>query len=105
MQAQCGFRWCGRTDQPLVTECGVSTQQALFRAGITLVTGVVAAVVAAVTVAGVDMYMVGHGRSSILRAAVNLPQLGIRLSPGDLLTVSVGILAALAAWRGTSKTA
>lgn len=69
-----------------------------------LVASVVAAFVAVVPIALVDLYLTGHSRPGLSREIVGWPTLGVALSPADLaLLVAAGGAGALV-WRLTRPT-
>ena len=57
-----------------------------------------AAIVAAVGIAVVDLYLVGHGHGSLLRDSISWPAAGVYLSVGDLLLIGAVLLAATGGW-------
>ena len=57
-----------------------------------------AAIVAAVAIAVVDLYLVGHGHGSLLRESISWPAAGVYLSVGDLILLGVVLSAAAAGW-------
>lgn len=62
------------------------------------VVGAVAAVLSALAVTLIDLYLVGHGRASILRESISWPAAGVHLSPGDVVMLSFTLLTAVLAW-------
>jgi hypothetical protein len=57
-----------------------------------------AAIVATVAIAVVDLYLVGHGHGSLLRDSISWPAAGVYLSVGDLLLMGAVLLAAMGGW-------
>ena len=62
------------------------------------VAGAVVAVLSALAVTLIDLYLVGHGRAGLLRESVSWPAAGVHLSAGDLVMLSLTLLAAVLAW-------
>lgn len=69
-----------------------------FRLLLAIVVGVVAAVLGALAVTLVDLYLVGHGRAGLLRESISWPAAGVHLSPGDVVMLGLTLLAAVLAW-------
>ena len=63
-----------------------------------VVAGAVVAVLSALAVTLIDLYLVGHGRAGLLRESVSWPAAGVHLSAGDLIMLSLTLLAAVLAW-------
>ena len=57
-----------------------------------------AAIVAAVAIGVVDLYLVGHGHGSLLRESMSWPAAGVHLSAGDLILLGVVLSAAAGGW-------
>jgi hypothetical protein len=57
-----------------------------------------AAIVAAVAIGVVDLYLVGHGRGSLLRESISWPAAGVYLSIGDIVMLCLVVAAAILAW-------
>ena len=57
-----------------------------------------AAIVAAVGIAVVDLYLVGHGHGSLLRESMSWPAAGVHLSAGDLILLGAVLSAAAGGW-------
>ena len=70
----------------------------LLRLLLAIVAGAVVAVLSALAVTLVDLYLVGHGRAGLLRESISWPAAGVHLSPGDVVMLSLALLAAVLAW-------
>jgi hypothetical protein len=68
------------------------------RLGISAASGVGAAVVVALIVTVIDLYMTGHGYGSITREVITLAQAGVHLSIGDLGMLVAAIAVAVSTW-------
>ena len=69
-----------------------------MRLGISAVAGIGAAVVAALIVTVIDLYVTGHGYGSITREVITLAQAGVHLSIGDLGMLITAIAVAVSTW-------
>lgn len=56
------------------------------------------AILTAIALAILDLYLVGHGYSGLLRESVSWPAAGVHLSPGDILLLGLAFLAAAFTW-------
>ena len=65
---------------------------------LTVVAGAVVAVLSALAVTLIDLYLVGHGRAGLLRESISWPAAGVHLSPGDVLMICLVVLAMAVAW-------
>jgi hypothetical protein len=63
-----------------------------------VVAGAVVAVLGALAVTLVDLYLVGHGRTGLLRELISWPEAGVHLSAGDVIMLSLALLAMTVAW-------
>jgi len=63
-----------------------------------VVVGAVVAVLSALAVTLIDLYLVGHGRAGLLRESISWPAAGVHLSPGDIVMLSLSLVAAVLAW-------
>jgi hypothetical protein len=70
----------------------------LIRLLLTMAATFVVAVISAVAVTLVDLYLVGHGRSGLLRESISWPAASVHLSVGDLIMLGLAFLAAAVAW-------
>lgn len=70
----------------------------LARFGICVGTGFGAAIVVAVTVAVLDLYLTGHGYNSITREIITFPQVGIHLSIADVAMLVAAFAVAVSTW-------
>jgi len=57
-----------------------------------------AAVVAALALTVLDLYLTGHGHPSIHRATIELRWIGMRLSPSDIAFVASALVVGIAVW-------
>ena len=71
----------------------------LIRLLLTLVAVFVVAVISAIALALIDLYLVGHGRTGLLRESISWPAASVHLSVGDLLMLGLSFLAAVLGWR------
>lgn len=69
-------------------------KQLVLRSIVALCAAVVAAIVATVAIAVVDLYLVGHGHASLLRESIAWPAAAVYLSVGDLILIGAALLAA-----------
>ena len=69
-----------------------------FRAGLALGVSFSAAVLAAVGLAIVDIYVTGDGQLSILRPWIDWPEAGVHLSRGDVVMYFAACIAGLGTW-------
>ena len=63
-----------------------------------IVVGAVVAVLSALAVTLVDLYLLGHGRAGLLRDSISWPAAGVHVSPGDVVMLAMTLLAAFLAW-------
>jgi hypothetical protein len=70
----------------------------LVRLGISTAAGIGAAVVAALIVTVVNLYLTGHGYGSITREVITWAQAGVHLSIGDLGMLITAIAVAVSTW-------
>ena len=61
-----------------------------------------AAVLAAIVLAILDVYVTGHGHRSVLRPWIEWPAAGVHLSPGDIVMYLAACLAGLGTWFAVS---
>ncbi len=64
--------------------------------------GVASALVVAILIAVVDLYLAGHGMAPLDAPLLNWPGAGIHLSLADLIFLGAAALAAAITWRRTS---
>jgi len=62
-----------------------------------------AALVATLAIAVVDLYLVGHGHGSLLRESISWPAAGVYLSAGDLILIGAVLLATTGGWALTGR--
>jgi hypothetical protein len=77
----------------------VKPPNTLVRLTVSIFAGIGAAVVAALVVTVVDLYLTGHGRASITREVITWAQAGVHLSIGDLAMLTTLIAVAALAWH------
>jgi hypothetical protein len=70
----------------------------LARLGISIAAGIGAAVVAALIVTVIDLYLTGHGYGSITREVITWAPAGVHLSIGDLGMLATVIVVAVLTW-------
>ena len=73
-------------------------RSASVRLGLALGAGFGAAVLAAVALAILDLYVTGHGQPSVLRPWIDWPDAGVHLSRGDVVMYLAACLAGLGTW-------
>jgi len=73
-----------------------------IRLGLALGASFGAAVLAAVGIAVLDLYMTGHGHLSVLRPWIDWPEAGVHLSRGDIVMYVAACLAGLGTWFAVS---
>lgn len=75
------------------------TQQSLLvRIGISTAAGIGAAVVAALVITVIDLYVTGHGYGSITREVITWDPAGVHLSIGDVAMLIAMIVVAISTW-------
>ena len=77
-------------------------RSAPIRLGLALGASFGAAVLAAVGIAVLDMYLTGHGRLSVMRPWIDWPEAGVHLSRGDIVKYLAACLAGLGTWFAAS---
>jgi hypothetical protein len=70
----------------------------LARLGVSIAAGIGAAVVAALIVTVIDLYLTGHGYGSITREVITWAPAGVHLSIGDLGMLATVIVVAVLTW-------
>ena len=73
-----------------------------IRLGLALGASLGAAVLAAVVLAILDVYLTGHGHSSVLGPWIDWPEAGVHLSRGDIVMYLAACLAGLGTWFAAS---
>jgi len=73
-------------------------RRTLLRLLLSIVAGAVVAVLSALAVTLINLYLVGHGYAGLLRESISWPAAGVHLSPGDVVMLSLSLLAAGVAW-------
>ena len=76
----------------------------LVRLAISIASGVGAAVLTAIVVAVIDLYLTGHGYGSITREVITGAPAGVHLSVGDVCVLIALIAAAVSTWYRADKT-
>ena len=66
--------------------------------------GIASALVVAILIAVVDLYLAGHGMAPLNAPVLEWPRAGIHLSLADLIFLGAAALAAAITWRRTSAT-
>lgn len=69
---------------------------------VSLGAGVAGAVLVALALTVVDLYLTGHGLRSLSRPWLDVEELGVHLSRADVVFLLATVLAAALAWRGTA---
>lgn len=70
---------------------------------IALAAGFVVAVSSAVAITLIDLYLVGHGRTGLLRESISWPQAGVHMSIGDVSMLGLTLLAVTLGWIVTGR--
>ena len=73
-------------------------RSASVRLGLALGAGFGAAVLAAIALGILDLYVTGHGQPSVLRPWIDWPDAGVHLSRGDVVMYLAACLAGLGTW-------
>ena len=73
-----------------------------IRLGMALGASFCAAVLAAVAIAVLDLYLTGHGHLSVMRPWIDWPEAGVHLSRGDIVMYVAACLAGLGTWFAAS---
>ena len=76
---------------------------ALIRFAAGLLAAISAAVVTAVSLAVLDLYLTGHGRPSLLQPVVEWPPLGVSLSVGDMIMLSAAAIGGAVGWHAAGS--
>ena len=71
---------------------------------LSFVAGLASALVVAIVIAAVDLYLTGHGMAPLNSPLVEWPAAGVYLSLADLIFLAAAALAAAITWRRTSAT-
>jgi hypothetical protein len=77
-------------------------RSAPVRFGLALGASVGTAILAAVALAVLDLYLTGHGHLSVLRPWIDWPEAGVHLSRGDIVMYLAACLAGLGTWFAAS---
>lgn len=77
----------------------------LVRLCLSVAAGIGAAVVAAIIVTVIDLYVTGHGYGSITREVITPDQAGVHLSLGDLSMLAAAMAVAVSTWYLTGHRA
>jgi hypothetical protein len=78
-------------------------RSAAVRLGLALAAGFAAAVLAAVALGILDLYVTGHGQPSVLRPWIDWPDAGVHLSRGDVVMYLAACLAGLGTWVAAGR--
>lgn len=70
-----------------------------IRLSVSLLAGLRGAVVSAVTLTVIDLYLAGHGLRTLNRSWPVWPRAGISLNPAGLVFVVATVVSALVKWR------
>jgi hypothetical protein len=70
----------------------------IVRLGISIAAGIGAAVVTALVVTAIDLYVTGHGYGSITREVITWVPGGVHLSIGDVCMLVAMIVASSSTW-------
>jgi hypothetical protein len=65
--------------------------------------GLASAVVVAIAIAVVDLYLTGHGLTALTAPLLDWPGGGVHLSLADVIFLAAAVLAAAITWRRTSR--
>ena len=79
-------------------ECNVTQQSLLVQLGISTAAGIAAAVVAALVITVIDLYVTGQGYGSITREVITWDPAGVHLSIGDVAMFIAMIVVAISTW-------
>jgi len=71
----------------------------LIRLGTSFGAGVGAAILSALVIAVVDLYLTGHGYPSIRREIVSWEPADVHLSAGDIAALTATVITAILTWR------
>jgi len=63
-----------------------------------IVAGAVVAVLSALAVTLINLYLVGHGYAGLMRESISWPAAGVHLSIGDIVMLSLAVAAAALTW-------
>ena len=77
-------------------------RSASVRLGLALGASFLAAILAAVGIAVLDLYLTGHGHLSVMRPWIDWPEAGVHLSRGDIVMYVAACLAGLGTWFAVS---
>ena len=61
------------------------------------------AIVTAIALAILDLYLVGHGHAGLMRESISWPAAGVHLSAGDVILLSLAFLAAALTWNFSGR--
>jgi len=73
-------------------------RRTLLRFVLSVSAAAVVAIVAAIAIAILDLYLVGHGHAGILRDSISWPAAGVHLSIGDIVMLGLALLGAAFVW-------
>ncbi|HET6778965.1 MAG TPA: hypothetical protein VFH26_08750 [Gemmatimonadales bacterium] len=73
------------------------------RLSLSFAAGLASALVVAILIAVVDLYLAGHGMAPLNAPLLNWAAAGVHLSLADLIFLSAAALAAAIAWRRTAR--
>ena len=69
------------------------------RISLALLVGVATAVLSAIVIAIIDMYLSGHGHDSLTREWLTWSAAGVHLSIGDVIVLGTVLMGAALTWR------
>jgi hypothetical protein len=69
---------------------------------LSLIAGLGSAVLVAIAIAAVDLYLTGHGLRPLNRPLLDWPGAGIHLSLADVIFLGAAVLATAITWRRTA---
>jgi hypothetical protein len=78
-------------------------RSAAVRFGLALGASFGAAVLAAVVLAILDLYVTGQGQPSVMRPWIDWPDAGVHLSRGDIVMYLAACLAGLGTWYAVRR--
>ena len=74
-----------------------------MRLFLALVAGLGTAMIVAIVLTILDLYLTGHGQGSITTPLLDRPALGVHLSLADMIVLVAAVLAAGITWRGMAR--
>ena len=89
--------------RPAEIERNVARPSLLVRLCASAAAGIGAAVVAALVVTVIDLYLTGHGYGSITREVITWVPGGVHLSIGDISMLAAMIVVSVSTWHFTGR--